>query len=107
MSIIKLLSDFDGVWTDQDSEAVYVRNYIIKRISGLSGFPVKEVDDIIRECKHDMDKTPNYYGWVNNGQMACYYQEDPFGDNNAIFDYIDKNASKASYSKYKQNHKKI
>ena len=103
MAIIKLLSDFDGVWTDQESEAVYVRNYIMKRISDLSSFSVKEVEGIITECKIDMDKSPYYYGWINNGHMACYYQEDPFGDNNAIFDYIDKNESKASYSKYKQN----
>jgi len=102
VAIIKLISDFDGVWTDQEAEAVYVWKYIIKKISDLSKFSVKETEEIINECKKDMDKTPYYYGWFNNGHIACYYQEDPFGDNNAIFDYIEKNASKSSYSKYKQ-----
>jgi len=102
MAIIKLVSDFDGVWTDQEAEAGYVRHYIVKKISSISKFPEKEVEEIITECKNDMDKSPNYYGWINNGHFACYYQEDPFGDNNAIIDYIDKNGSKASYSNYKQ-----
>jgi phosphoglycolate phosphatase-like HAD superfamily hydrolase len=102
MAIIKLLSDFDGIWTDQDAEAVYVRQYIVKKLSQLSRFPEKEIEEILQECKNDMDKSPQYYGWINNGHFACYYQEDPFGDNNAVFEYIDKSASKASYSNYKQ-----
>lgn len=41
-----------------------------------------------------MDKETYKYGWFNNGGMAAYYQEDPFGDNNAIFDYINKSAGR-------------
>ena len=102
MAIIKLISDFDGVWTNQDIEAEYVRNYIIKRISELTTFPEKEIKDLLVDCKRDMDKTPFDYGWKYEGHTACYYQEDPFGDNNAIFDYIEKYSSRASYSNYKQ-----
>ena len=103
MAIIKLISDFDGVWTNQEIEAGYVWKFIVKRISEISRFSQKEVEGLLTDCKREMDKTPYEFGWVNNGYTACYYQEDPFGDNNAIIDYIDKHSSKSSYSNYKQN----
>jgi len=37
-----------------------------------------------------MNEEPFRYGWFNGDQIACFYHEDPFGDNNAIFDFIDK-----------------
>jgi len=98
MAIIKLISDFDGVWTNQETEAEYVWKFIVKRLSELSGFADTEVDTLLKVCKKDMDRAPYDYGWKANGQISCYYQEDPFGDNNAIFDYIEKKSSRASYS---------
>jgi FMN phosphatase YigB (HAD superfamily) len=103
MAIIKLLSDFDGVWTDQESEADYVNKFIIRKISDLSKFNPAEVREILKECRKTIEKTPHNYGWHFENYFACYYGEDPFGDNNAIFDYINKSASKSSYSNYKQN----
>jgi len=102
MAIIKLISDFDGVWTNQETEAVYVWSYIVSRLSLLSGFPTKEINELWIKCREDMDERPYDYGWRSGGHIACYYQEDPFGDNNAIFDYIEKNASRSSYLNYKQ-----
>jgi hypothetical protein len=71
-------------------------------ISKLSSIPVKEIDILMDECRTEMDKTPHLYGWKYNGHLACYYQEDPFGDNNSIFDFIDNNISKSSYSHNRQ-----
>jgi len=107
MAITKLISDFDGVWTNQDIEANYVKLYIIRRISDISGINAQQVENILDESRIEMDKSPFEFGWRNCGHIACYYQEDPFGDNNAIFDYIDKHSSTRSYSKHKQNLAKI
>ncbi len=102
MAIVKLISDFDGVWTNQDIEANYVWSYIITSIASLTSDTPKEINKLLQECKKEMDNTPYEYGWFNNGSISCYYQEDPFGDNNAIFDYIGRAASKRSYSHFKQ-----
>ncbi len=102
MAIVKLISDFDGVWTNQNIEADYVWKYIINAAASLTGFTPQKVDELLKQCKTEMDNTPYEFGWFNNGGIACYYQEDPFGDNNAIFDFIDRASSKNSYSNFKQ-----
>lgn len=107
MAIVKLVSDFDGVWTNQETEAAYVWNYIVKRISGLTGDSIETINDLLIGCKKEMDRTPYEYGWFSGGKIAAYYQEDPFGDNNAIFDYIRRAGSSRSYSNFKQNLAKI
>lgn len=107
MAIVKLISDFDGVWTNQDTEAAYVWNYTVKRISALTGDPPETISDLLIGCKKDMDRSPYEYGWFYDGKIAAYYQEDPFGDNNAIFDYIRRAGSNRSYSNFKQQLAKI
>jgi FMN phosphatase YigB (HAD superfamily) len=107
MAIVKLISDFDGVWTNQETEADYVWNYIITSIASLTSNTPKEVNSLLEQSKKEMDNTPYDFGWFNNGKISAYYQEDPFGDNNAIFDYINRAASKRSYSHFKQELAKI
>lgn len=98
MNKIKLVSDFDGIWTNQELEAEYVWDYIISRLSQLTGLNIEEADSFLKEIKSEMDAKAYKYGWFNNGKIACFYQEDPFGDNNAIFDYIGKVYNKHSNS---------
>lgn len=90
MKKIKLISDFDGIWTNQNIEAEYVWEYILGSLSELTGFDKERVHNLLSKYKSEMDKETYKYGWFNNGSIAAYYQEDPFGDNNAIFDYINK-----------------
>ena len=87
---INLISDFDGIWTNQNIEADYVWDYIINTLTELTGFDSVRVQKILDECKVEMNKEAHRYGWFNTGNIAAYYKEDPFGDNNAIFDYINK-----------------
>lgn len=107
MAIVKLISDFDGVWTNQNTEADYVWNFIITSIATLIVDTPKHINSLLVECKKEMDITPYEYGWFNNGTISTYYQEDPFGDNNAIFDYINRAASRRSYSHFKQELAKL
>src|SRR5436853_727569 len=85
MKSLKLVSDFDGIWTDQPDEAAYVWNYIIKKLTQLTKLPESEINRIIQGSKKDMDRYPYKYGWMNHGKTAAFYHEDPFGDNNALF----------------------
>lgn len=87
---MKLVSDFDGIWTNQANEAVYVWEYIVNYLCELSGKDKSFIDETLRLCKEEMNKEPHLYGWYNGGKIAAYYHEDPFGDNNAIFDFVNK-----------------
>lgn len=100
---IKLVSDFDGIWTNQNIEAEYVWNYILDSVAELSGMEKSGVNNLLSECKKDMNKEPYKYGWFYNGMIAAYFSEDPFGDNNAIFDYINKTASDNSDNEFYRN----
>ena len=92
-SSMKLISDFDGIWTNQDIEAKYVWNYILDSVSDLTGMMKTDADKFFSKCKTEMDKRPYEYGWILNGKVSAYYKEDPFGDNNAIFDFINREIS--------------
>jgi len=89
---LKLVSDFDGIWTNQAIEAEYVRDFIIKSLCETGDLDVTQADRLLTNCKSEINKEPHNYGWFNNGMIAAHYHEDPYGDNNAIFDYIDKYA---------------
>ena len=92
---MKLISDFDGIWTNQAKEADYVWDFILDYLSELTSENKKFISDTLAHCRKEMNKSPELFGWYNNGSVACFYNEDPFGDNNAIFDYINKFGSSA------------
>src|SRR4030095_4209948 len=107
MAIVKLISDFDGVWTNLDAEADFVKNHIIKSIAALTGDTIEVIKTLFNECRKEMDRTPYEYGWFYDGKISAYYQEDHFGDNHAILDFISKTGSRRSYSNFKQHLGKI
>ncbi len=88
MENVKLLTDFDGIWTNQESEAEYVWKYILNKLSGLTGLSENGISEFLSAVKQEMLIAPYQYGWMNDGSTACFFGEDPFGDNNAIFDFI-------------------
>lgn len=88
MNKIKIVSDFDGIWTDQKDEAGYVWNYIVNAVSDIADISLKEASEFLDECRTEMNKHPENYGWKWGRLTAAFYHEDPYGDNNAIFDFI-------------------
>ncbi|MDZ4710814.1 MAG: hypothetical protein SGI89_00650 [bacterium] len=87
---MKLISDFDGIWTEQGDEAGFVWNYIIDAVTVLSGYQRKSTELFLQQCKLEMNKNPEKHGWFIGDDAACFYTEDPYGDNNAVFNYISK-----------------
>ena len=102
MKSLKLVSDFEGIWTNKEQEAAYVWNNIVKKLSTITRFSEIEINRILDESKSDMDKQPYKFGWMNNGKIAVYYREDLFGDNNAVFNFISRVGSVNSFSVFKQ-----
>lgn len=90
MKNLKIISDFDGIWTNQEEEAEFVRNYYLEKLSSISGLNISELENLFGKLKSDMNLNPYLWGWFHNNMRACYYLEDPFGDNNAVFHYIER-----------------
>lgn len=102
MAIKKIISSFDGVWYNPENEAKYIWNYIINKTAVISNNKPELIDSLLQKCQTEMDKSPYEYGFFNNNYLSIYYKENLFFDIFAVFDYINKNASTNSYSKFKQ-----
>ena len=74
---MKLLSDFDGVWTDPEPEANAVRSTMIARTSALSGLSAEQVDADLRQLASIALATPAEHGWSPNGRISAFADEDP------------------------------
>ncbi len=102
MKSLKLLSGFDGIWTNQEKEAEYVWDTIHKKLRQVTKFSESEIKNIFDEAESDMNRTPYENGWMNEEKISAFRGEDPFGDIYALFGYIDKTANTKSFSVYKQ-----
>ena len=102
MKSLKLITDLDGIWTNQEQEAEYIWEYIIKKLSGITSFSETDIQRILELSKSEMERQPYKFGWMNNGRITAYYCEGPFSDINAVFNYISRAGSINSFSVFKQ-----
>jgi phosphoglycolate phosphatase-like HAD superfamily hydrolase len=81
---IKILSDFDGVWTDQAIEAACVTLYLAAEAARLAGVPANVALGDFRRFEAQVQASPERYGWAPDGRITAYVDEDPFCVANAI-----------------------
>ncbi len=74
---MKLLSDFDGVWTDPAPEANAVRSLMVARTSELSKIPKSQVDADLQQLAEVALEEPAAHGWSPNGRISAFADEDP------------------------------
>lgn len=91
MASIKILSDFDGVWTNQGLEADEVKRWIYEESARLLG----EADDAIKAdlaAMHDrMMADAHNWGWAPDGnRISAYVDEDPLCQPSGLCLYIDR-----------------
>ncbi len=75
---LKILSDFDGVWTDPAHEADEVRLFFIRELSRLAGVALEEAEREVAALQRTVLATPHEYGWCVRGHLTAYVDEDPF-----------------------------
>lgn len=86
---MKLLSDFDGVWTNPLGEAAAVRAELLARSAALLEVSEERARALIKAAVDGMLADPVRYGWTVNGQVSAFCDEDPFVANNAIAHFIE------------------
>ena len=91
---MKLVSDFDGVWTYPDAEAE-AQGRILDAM--LEGALPEELRDRGREwigaARAAVAATPRRWGWRANGTMSAFGDEDPFTAHNGLLHYVEEAAA--------------
>lgn len=89
----KILSDFDGVWTDQAIEAECVKLFLAAESARLAGVPANRALTDFRAFEEEVQGHPARYGWAPDGRITAYVDEDPFCVANSIAALIAEGAS--------------
>lgn len=85
---IKILSDFDGVWTDQGSEADAVREFAIAELARLRGVEAAIAAADYAGFVRTVHAAPVEHGWAPDGRITAYVDEDPLCECSAICRYL-------------------
>lgn len=97
----KLLSDFDGVWTDQAFEAQNVKLYLIAEAARMAQFSADEARAHFEGFEATVKATPERYGWAPDGRITAYVDEDPFCEANAIAMLLDEQRDQPLARRYR------
>lgn len=89
----KILSDFDGVWTNQGPEADVLLSWMLARLVEFAGGDPAarkaELDAIIVE----MQSTPASHGWAPDGRISAFIDEDPLVVSSSLCRYLNVETS--------------
>lgn len=86
---VKILSDFDGVWTDQAFEARNVKLFLIAEAARLARVAPDEAAADFARFEAEVMAAPERHGWAPDGRITAYIDEDPFCEANAIARFLE------------------
>jgi len=89
---VKILSDFDGVWTDPTHEADAVELGLAEELAALAGFEVERVRHDLAHCRRAALAEPERHGWELDGRITAYCDEDAFLAVSGIASYLTESA---------------
>jgi hypothetical protein len=74
---VKILSDFDGVWTDADLEAAALHQQLAQSCAALLSIDLPTVNADLAAFRRDVQAEPHAFGWAPDGRISAYADEDP------------------------------
>ena len=86
----KLLSDFDGVWTDQASEALAVRASFVDEVARLLAQARLEVERDFEAFYRAALADPSDNGWAPGGELTAFVDEDPLLATASVAGWLDR-----------------
>ncbi len=90
---MRLLSDFDGVWTHPRAEAESQGRVLDDALVAL--VPESERAEVrawIADARRAVAEEPQLYGWAPGGRITAFADEDPFAPHSALMHYIHEEA---------------
>jgi len=89
---MRILSDFDGVLTDQTEEAQRVLDLFMQRFCEATGLNQSDAKTLIENIENEMKQNPTENGWRMSGRITAFANEDLFIHNNGIAALLDDKA---------------
>jgi FMN phosphatase YigB (HAD superfamily) len=89
---LKIVSDFDGVWTDQAFEAEEVKLFLAAEAARFAGVGADQARRDFLAFESAVLARPSEYGWAPDGRITAYVDEDPFCVANSIAAYLERGA---------------
>ncbi len=78
---MKILSDFDGVWTDQAAEAAHVLEHFVLRSALLARVEPARARHDFQRLRLAMEREPERHGWASDphdpARLTAFVDEDP------------------------------
>jgi FMN phosphatase YigB (HAD superfamily) len=99
---VKILSDFDGVWTDQAFEAAEVKLYLEAEAARLAGVSADRARAHFERFDAIVKASPHAFGWAPDRRITAYVDEDPFCEANSIAGYIAGADGDADAARYRE-----
>lgn len=91
---VKLVSDFDGVWTLPDDEARAQGEVLESALTGwLPETERAAAAGWIRAARAAVLRAPQRYGWAVDGRVSAFADEDPFVRHSAFLHYVSVHAA--------------
>ncbi len=86
---MKLLSDFDGVWTFPSEEGRAHGEELDAALEALVGEGERrQVRDWVVRARVAVRADPVRYGWASSGRLSAFADEDPFTEHGALLHYL-------------------
>ncbi|MCC7012825.1 MAG: hypothetical protein IT454_09710 [Planctomycetes bacterium] len=99
---VKILSDFDGVWTDQAFEAENVKLYLIAEAARLARVAADTAREHFERFERIVKSDSGRYGWAPDGRITAYVDEDPFCEANSIAMYLEQTPADPQARRYRE-----
>ena len=88
---MKLISDFDGVWTYPDAEGAAHGAELDAALLAAAGERDRAaVEDWIARARAAVRAQPMRWGWSAAGRISAFADEDPFAEHGALLHYLDE-----------------
>lgn len=86
---MKLVTDFDGVWTLPDDEAAAQGAWMDRTLAEWAGDSGRDaVASWIAAARRAAASEPARYGWAPGGRISAYGDEDPFAFHSGFLHYL-------------------
>ncbi|GIW72578.1 MAG: hypothetical protein KatS3mg102_2120 [Planctomycetota bacterium] len=81
---MRIVSDFDGVWTDPRAEAEAVGARQLERLAEALGGDRPRAEAVLAELRARVRARPEAHGWLWQGELSAFADEDPYIFHNAV-----------------------
>lgn len=93
---MRVLSDFDGVWTDATREALWIRDDFARRAAELMGVSRDRASEEAEAFLAAARAEPAINGWCPRGHLAAFVDEDPAVATGSIAHWLDARRDEGS-----------